>query len=287
MSTNIAMGGKDFPNFGDSISDIFYQKLSLKNINRVNFRFDKQHYITVGSIMRFCNQNSIAVGTGFISDNDNLGEGRWGGFDNKVFSKPDKILSVRGPKTREKLLKMGVECPEVYGDPLIILPIVYNEPVILEYDIGMIPHYIDKNNGKFHEVYKSLCNNYSVKIIDIECGPDYEKFIDDINRCRCIISSSLHGVMMGISYGKKTVFTEFSDQVVGGTFKFHDFFESLNIDYNVPNCNDPNLVDKFIGVDKASMVNIGISIINVCPFIEHDRKRYLVCRWIKHCGENY
>ena len=40
-------------------------------------------------------------------------------------------------------------------------------------------------------------------------GENFKKLIDEINECKYIISSSLHGVIMGLIY-KKTIFLEFS-----------------------------------------------------------------------------
>ena len=84
------------------------------------------------------------------------------------------------------------------------------------------------------EVGKNLKQNlekvgYVVKYIDIQVGDDYEKLINNINTCKYIISSSLHGVIMGIIYKRKTIYIQFSNKVIGGDFKFNDFFKSINI----------------------------------------------------------
>ena len=91
--------------------------------------------------------------------------------------------------------------------------------------IGIIPHYIDKNNKNYKLLKTKLeKKEYIVKYIDIEVGNNYKKIIDKINNCKYIISSSLHGVIMGIIY-KKTIYVEFSDKVLGNGFKFEDFFK--------------------------------------------------------------
>ena len=69
------------------------------------------------------------------------------------------------------------------------------------------------------------------KIININTGEDYKTFIEDIKSCEYIISSSLHGIIMGIIYFKKVLYMKFSDKVIGGMFKFNDFFSSLEIKY--------------------------------------------------------
>lgn len=78
-------------------------------------------------------------------------------------------------------------------------------------------------------------------MIDILVGTNYKKIIDKILSCEVIISSSLRGVILGVIYKKKTVFTEFSDKVVENGFKFFDFFESLDINYNVLKYDSDNL----------------------------------------------
>ena len=70
-------------------------------------------------------------------------------FGNETISKPKKILSVRGPLTRNRLLKLGINCPENYGDIGLILPYFYYPEVKKKYKLGIIPHYIDKNSVKF------------------------------------------------------------------------------------------------------------------------------------------
>ena len=212
------------------------------------------------------------MGSGFISSN------------NKLNIKPHKILSVRGPKTREKLLQMNIECPENYGDPLIIFPLVYNKKQTIQYTIGIIPHYIDKIHINIL-VNKLKKKGYKVNIINILTGTNYQPFIDEINKCEYIISSSLHGIIMGLVYGKKTIFTKFSNKVVGGLFKFEDFFLSLGIKYNVIHFDDKNLLKNIINVNYNNLINIGKDIINVCPFIENIRKTQLVNSWKTHVNK--
>lgn len=252
-------------NFGDYINKIFLSKLLNRNLI-FSDKHDQIHYVTTGSVLTKINNKSIVWGTGFISENSNLG-GNHLSNKNKVIKKPLKIISVRGPLTRQKLINMGIECPKKYGDPLILFPLIYNNFTIKNtYKYGIIPHFIDKNNDNLKILINNL--NNEAKIIDIIIINDnYKRFIDEILSCEYIISSSLHGVIMGIIYRKKTIFVEFSNNVIGNKFKFYDFFKSLNINYNVKNDYTINLLKNVINVNYNNVYKLTIEMIQHCPFI--------------------
>jgi pyruvyltransferase len=139
--------------------------------------------------------------------------------------------------------------------------------------IGIIPHYVDKNNKNLKELVKNLKKEgYNVKIIDIEVGDKYKKLIDEINKCEYIISSSLHGVIMGVVYKKKTVFIEFSNKVIGDKFKFYDFFGSMDIDYEYKHLLNKDLLDNTINIDYEVLKDKSSKFIDVIPFIDNNRK---------------
>jgi pyruvyltransferase len=188
--------------------------------------------------------------------------------------KPKKIIAVRGPLTRNKFIKMNIECPEIYGDPLILFPLLYNPSIKLkQHTIGIIPHFIDLNTDTLNKLVSNLKNSgYTVKIIDIRVGINYKPFINAIMECERIISSSLHGMIMGIVYRKPTILVQFSNKVIGSLFKFNDFFGSLSIEYNVKNVYDVTLLENKIHVDYTKLKELGDRLIDSAPFIEEERK---------------
>ena len=263
-------------NFGDSINQVFWEKIIDNNIDECDRT--KIHFITTGSIMSLINQNSIVLGTGFISENNDIGGDDLYSNTNKFIINPYSILAVRGPLTRQKFINNNIYCPEIYGDPLILFPCIYNKFTnINDNIIGIIPHYIDIDSNNVNLLKKNLQeNNYIVNIINIETGDKYENFIDNINKCKYIISSSLHGIIMGLIYKKKTIYLEFSKNVIGDKFKFNDFFSSLQINYNYIIDYSINILNNIINIDYTILNNIGKNLINICPFISDIRKQYLI-----------
>jgi pyruvyltransferase len=249
-------------NFGDSVNKIFIDFLSEKKFsyNKVN---SSPHYMMTGSVLHFSNSNSIIFGTGFISNHSRLGS-----------HAVKKIFAVRGPLTRNKLIKMNIECPEVYGDPLILFPLIYNPSIQKKSKlIGIIQHYIDSKTDTLNALSKNLENNgYIVKVINILVGVNYKPFIDHILECETIISSSLHGIIMGVVYKKPTILVQFSNKVIGDLFKSNDFFGSLNIKYEINNTYDVSLLNNTISVDYTMLKVIGDKLIDAAPFIEDQRK---------------
>tara|TARA_B100001063_G_scaffold247257_1_gene291828 strand:- start:7412 stop:8281 length:870 start_codon:yes stop_codon:yes gene_type:complete len=265
-------------NFGDGVNKLFWENLTQDTIYNNN---SELHYITTGSIMCLANNKSIIFGTGFISNDGDLGGGNWYSNSNIKYKTPHKIIAVRGPLSRKKMLDFNIECPENYGDPLILMPCLNSNYTNIEDNIiGIIPHFIDKNNKNYILLKTNLeKKGYIVKFIDIEVGSNHNKLIKEINKCKYIISSSLHGVMMGIVYKKKTIFIEFSDKVIGNGFKFQDFFKSVNITYKNINTYDIGILDNIIKVDYDYLIKTGINLISLIPFISSERKTELTNKY--------
>ena len=267
-------------NFGDGVNELFWEYITQNKIYNNN---SKLHYITTGSIMCHINNKSIIFGTGFISNNGDLGGSNCLSTSNIKYHTPHEIIVVRGPLSRQRMLDFDINCPENYGDPLILLPCLNNSYVNIQDNIiGIIPHFVDKNN----ENYKLLKTNlekkgYIVNFIDIEVGTNHKKIIDEINNCKYIISSSLHGVIMGIVYKKKTIYVKFSDKVIGNGFKFEDFFKSINITYKNINKYDIEILDNIINVNYEYLIKTGIKLISLIPFISSERKTELTIKYKK------
>ncbi|MCD8071286.1 MAG: polysaccharide pyruvyl transferase family protein [Akkermansiaceae bacterium] len=123
------------------------------------------------------------------------------------------IRAVRGPLTRSVLRENGFDCPEVYGDPAILMPLVYKPEVKkVPGRTLIIPHH--SRLGKYAARYDHVADTYT---------SDWKGFIDNIASSGKVISSSLHGIILAESYGIPCVFL---DDYPGSRFKYDDYFRS-------------------------------------------------------------
>lgn len=236
-------------NFGDEINVFLVERISNKKVKHIIPKyFLNQHFLCIGSILEKISKDSIVWGSGFIDENSSV-------------KKPKKIYAVRGPKTRDKFLSNNIECPEIYGDPALLLPRYFTPSFQKKYNIGVIPHYKDKSLVRNLEVFND------VKIIDIQ-QIDYLNFIEELSQCEVIISSSLHGLIVSDAYGIDNVWVKFSENVIGNDFKFYDYFASVNRLNEKPCYIDKNSsMQEILSNKKNYNFTIDLEkLFNSCPF---------------------
>lgn len=273
-------------NFGDVVNKRFWETFIGDNIS-VNRQ--KEHYITTGSIISFCNRESIVFGSGFLHIDDSLGTD----WNKKETELPKEVIAVRGPLTRKKIIEHGVSCPEVYGDPLIMLPAIYHSKTKpQEKLVGILPHYgfKDSESENIQKLKSSLTlNGYDVKVLTMEVGDDYEKIIEDISECSHIVTSALHGVILGLAYNVKTILVDFSEIRLtkwGRKFKYDDFLLSFGSNYQIKNIFDFTILDNTIDIDIEKIKSQGANLISHCPFIKDKRKLELLKNYLDFYKNN-
>ena len=168
------------------------------------------HLVAVGSILHHVpgDFGGLVLGSGAISGSDRI-------------SLPNaQILALRGELTRSVL---GYEAPVPLGDPGLLSERLSGPCTEKRYEIGIVPHFMDSNDERLTEVKSRLGN--AVAVIDVSRKP--VDVINDIKVCRYVLSSSLHGLVVAEAYGIPTGWLELSDRVIGGGFKFADYYSAL------------------------------------------------------------
>jgi len=199
-------------NFGDEITPWLFNKMCGINQNSpCNIKNELSTVLlAVGSIMRLSSPKTVVWGSGMRN------------VDQSDFTKAKKYAAVRGPFTRKQLLNLGYSCPEVYGDPGLLLPRYYFPKPAKRFRLGIIPHV-----SEYDELKKHFSKFPDIKIISLETN-NIEKVVDEICECETTVSTSLHGIITSVAYGIPTRWLKYSDRITGDDIKFYDFFASLD-----------------------------------------------------------
>lgn len=192
---------RDDNNFGDQMAPFLLQAASGVAPIWVPGWYPGK-ILGLGSLIHRIQDGDVVWGTGAIKNAP-------------VEARPKtRILAVRGPLTRALLWS---DVPEIYGDPALLLPRYYDQPQESTYDIGVIPHYLDKP-------FMQLSPDPAVLMIDVQSS--WRKVVDSIRKCSAVISSSLHGLIVAEAYGIPATWASAGDRLTGGAFKFHDYYLS-------------------------------------------------------------
>lgn len=266
------------PNVGDFCGRFIVENMSSKQVIYTDIASDVHKYATIGSIItEAVGKNTFFWGSGIKTEK-------------RVPPSHSTYLAVRGPLTYSVLKKNSVECPKIFGDPALLLPLIIEKPRLsVKYNIGIIPHFFDKRFiHRESEIYNL---KEEATVIDIDTD-DITGFVQKIHECEFIISSSLHGVIISHAFGIPAIWMRFSRDVrIGGgsSFKFHDYFLSCGIElYTPPVVNPIKDYKKMLGLQKNNQHLISINnfnalpLIECCPFLNSSRKEKLKTKFMSH-----
>ncbi len=241
-------------NFGDLLSPWLISKLSRKDI--VYGKNYPESYLGIGSILRYANNDSVVWGAGSF------------GPEPKSQIQPEaQYLAVRGPLTRSKIIDFGGFCEDVYGDPALIVPMIYWPKIKKKNDYGLVFRWSEHK-------YRSLQSKEGVKIIDLG-SRNIEKTIKETLSCKLIASTSLHGLILADAYGIPNAWLAAEADLggsrpKGGEFKFIDYFMS------VKKCRDPQKltikentpIPELLNYDSRAISFNYRRLLNTCPFLK-------------------
>lgn len=195
---------------------IYNRKLSVKeSYYNIQYLIGKKPnlLITIGSVIDwYTNPDCDIWGSGIMSRSSKISNANF--------------YAVRGKYSQLRLKELGYKVPEAIGDPALLTPLIYEPKSDKKYSLGIIPHF-----SHYEGILKKLKND---KILIINLLDDIEKVIEDVCSCETIISSSLHGIIIGHAYDVPSLWFWLSKGHIGGDdIKFADYFSSVEIsEYN-------------------------------------------------------
>lgn len=188
-------------NLGDAICPVIVDYAAgQKGICRTQPVKSTKHLYAIGSVITAGCQDCTVWGSGIL----NLEKLQ------RVRNRKLDVRAVRGPLTRLALMEYGYEVPEVYGDPGMLLPLIYDPAVKKQYPVSLITH-MDEEVTAQDDIHR----------ISIRTE-DYRSFARQIKASELVISSSLHGIIFAEAYGVPAILLKPKCDL----FKYYDYYYS-------------------------------------------------------------
>lgn len=256
-------------NFGDMLNvDLFAE---LANTTVINTDSKNCEIVAIGSLLQVLlneknnkqksKKSIIVYGSGFIEPPKK----------DDFFIRPLDVRAVRGYLSLERLKKSKqayISKNVAVGDPALLIPKIFDVSNIKKkYKLGIIPHYVDKDNP--------LLNKINVKnSIILDVTDNTKDFVNKLASCEAIISSAMHGLIAADSLLIPNVRMILSDKIIGGDYKFDDYYSAFGIsNHNKVNLNEQgfnendlvNLHQTYF-IDKEKLTKIQDDLINAFPY---------------------
>lgn len=200
---------KHFTNFGDHLSLKLVERIVGGKV-KTAYGSDHHKLLAIGSVLLFAKTDDVVWGTGMNAKR----------LDLKLYNfKRLDIRAVRGPLTRDFIMKnFDIYCPEVYGDPALLLPYFFPEfkkKQNPEFDYVIVPHYSEEDLFP-----KSLYPNV------IYPTEPWNDVVRKIINSKFVIAGSLHGVIVAEAYNIPARYLRLSDHEP--LFKYQDYYLGTN-----------------------------------------------------------
>lgn len=175
-------------NVGDTLTPVILEHFTKHKAEWAS-SLDDNKLLMCGSILEFAKPGDVVLGAGHYkrSPIDLTGV---------------KVLALRG--------KLSGKAP-VYGDPALLLPLIYNPKIKKTKATGYIPHLWEQKN------YTDF----------IDVNLPWREFVDEILKCERVLSSSLHGKIIADAYGVPARWYHYP-AIPGARRKFGDYLSGID-----------------------------------------------------------
>lgn len=201
-------------NFGDTLSLPILSHFVGRPVERAD-RSENGKVLAVGSILNAMRPGDVIWGAGVQEDR-------------RYQAERSTFLAVRGPLTRSAI--DAADVPEVYGDPGLLLPLVYDPVVEVVHDAGVVPHYVDAVESR----------RRNPGLLHISTKQDWRAVVRQIKSCRRIVATSLHGLVAAEAYGIPVLWQgSYTGKIRSTNLKFQDYFLGTGRQPQRPGMVDP------------------------------------------------
>ena len=163
------------------------------------------------------------------------------GTSNVLIYQQGKGLVLRRPavvaieRSTKKVLAIGDDAQRMVGRTLdiptgdggILASELLDTLPEKRYDVGIVPHVCDLNDPAVTDL---LGRYENAKFINVKDDPI--AVLTEIAQCRCILSSSLHGLIAADSFHIPNLHIVFSDRPLGDGYKFDDYYSAYGVQHS-------------------------------------------------------
>lgn len=241
------------------ISKYIFKKMSgILEIKEVKSPLNMDYHYQISHSLHNALKKSIIWGSGVIDEYID-------------FRKKSEIYCVRGPLTIAYLKSKNI-IVDKYGEPMLLISLLYNEHMNKKYTTGIACNK-EINNETLSDV----------KLIEYECNGenkyDIENLIDSLNECHQIVTDNYVILVLCHSYNIPVLYINSDEKILQildyakGIYSF-DYQICLNIDIDeVIN----NIENYMLLYEKPDMlIDRKKDLIMSCPFVEETLKPLLL-----------
>ena len=202
-------------NFGDLIGPMLVAGLAGRPVRKEVKQDAGPYLVAVGSIIQTIDRPGAVIwGAGLLRPL----EPRW--IERLRENPVAQVAAVRGRLTRAELVgRLGLDVPEVYGDPALLLPRLF------AYRRGgggvvVCPHLSHR------DLFRGVAGP-GLRLVDVTDPP--MSVIRALATADIVLSSSLHGLVVAQAYGVPWLWMRQEGKPLDRSdFKFRDFFSTLD-----------------------------------------------------------
>jgi hypothetical protein len=201
-------------NFGDALTPWLIRRVTGRLPAYAAPDDPRPKVLVTGSVIAYAGPGCTVWGAGAMTSCDRV-------------SPHAAVRAVRGPLTRQRVLAGGAECPEVYGDPALLLPRFIRPASAPPAGVGLAPHFSDRPR-----LVARWAGSSEVRLLDLQSP--VEAVVAQLTACELVLCSSLHALIACHAYGVPAVWVEFRDLPSGDRTKFHDHQLAAGLDRQPP-----------------------------------------------------
>lgn len=173
--------------------------------------------------------------------------------------------AVRGRHSAQRIQSQAIE---TFGDPGLLADVLWPElkKTAKRHRVGLVPHYEDRTDAKVQMLANTLG---SCTVIDVFA--DVTDVLRQITSCECVLSSSLHGLIVADAFGVPNTWIKLSEKIRGDDFKFRDYYSIYGLgNHAVPlraEQINKRVIDDIVGnYNRPGLETIKRRLIEAFPF---------------------